>query len=106
MEDDRCPTHGTSSNRSMTIRLFDEVMVETVISDIVEGITDCKDSDMTTIEPLYTTIDPELLEQFVESSTDGSATIDFVHSGCRISVSGCGTVVVCDEHADQILQQR
>lgn len=70
---------------------------------VVAAVSKAVDADPTKIEPLYATIDPDALDQFVQSTgRHGAQSIDkvqFTMEGCTVVVHGSGRVTVTPPEA-------
>lgn len=71
---------------------------ENVSRAVVEAIADAKDvSPLDVNPPLYNTIDPDALEQFVASvdgRTAAAVEVRFTYAGYEVTVTGDGRVAV------------
>lgn len=63
---------------------------------VVSAVADLTDTDPTSLEPLFATIDPDALEALFEPTAGGlersPKRVVFTYSGCDVVVSGDGTV--------------
>ncbi|MBX0296810.1 HalOD1 output domain-containing protein [Haloarcula nitratireducens] len=67
-------------------------LVYPIIEEVAnqEGIT----VDSQRLPPLYETIDPKLLQRFVEMETCKTSTLEFEYYGHRVAVFGDGSIEV------------
>ena len=64
---------------------------------IVTAVSEALDADLTAVDPLYHSIDPDALDTLFESTADehrSVAHISFRHDGCSVTVHGDGEVLV------------
>lgn len=71
---------------------------------VVETVSIATDTDPATIEPLYESVDPDALDEFIRShgtsSIDSDTTASFTFAGYTVSIRSNGTVVVCPTEED------
>lgn len=60
----------------------------------IDALADATGTDPLELEPLYSVIDPEALDQFVAGAADDATSVEFVYDGHDVAVHGDGTVVV------------
>lgn len=70
---------------------------------VVAAVADATDTDPLDLEPLYTRIDPDCLDEiFGDGASDGGRNlgrVSFPMAGCRVVVSADGTVDVTEQDA-------
>lgn len=66
----------------------------------MEEIADREDASHTDFPPLYETLDPQALEELIESVGDNPLTIEFDYNRYTVRVYGNGTVEVRDVDVD------
>ena len=62
--------------------------------EVTRRIAEREGTAVTGLPPLYETIDPDLLETFVESEPGPDASVTFAYCGYRVTVTGDGAVAV------------
>ena len=68
-------------------------MVETtrtVSERVIRAVAETTDTDPATLPPLYESVDPDALNELVDSMSDGE--ISFEHADCEITVDSDGGV--------------
>jgi len=65
---------------------------------IVETVSAATGQEPTSIEPLYSALDPEALELLLYTGRDSNVHITFTFEECTVSVTGHGEVVVEPEN--------
>lgn len=81
----------------------ENVPPDSVSVNVVQRVATTTDRETTELPPLYDTLDPEALDALVDSLTV-SASVEFVYSGCRVTVDAAGNISVdprsrCRENA-------
>lgn len=69
--------------------------IETAVSmKVVERVAAVTDRTVTELPPLHETIDPEALDDVIDSATPDESSLEcrFTYSGCRISITGSGAI--------------
>ncbi|NGM68833.1 hypothetical protein G6M89_07385 [Natronolimnobius sp. AArcel1] len=63
---------------------------------IVDALADATDTDPLELDPLYNVIDPEALDQIVNSDCDqiDQLSVQFVYNGHNVQVQGDGSIAV------------
>lgn len=69
---------------------------------IVASVSTRENVDEMDLPPLYKVIDPDVLNAFIDSPADASATIEFTYYGYDIIVSGDGTILVNEQVAGPV----
>ena len=65
---------------------------------IVETVSAVNGQEPTSIEPLYSVLDPEALESLLYTGRDSNVQITFTFEECTVSVTGHGEVVIKPEN--------
>ncbi|WP_206425016.1 HalOD1 output domain-containing protein [Halosimplex salinum] len=63
---------------------------------IVSAVAERESVSPTDLPPLYTAVDPDTLEMFVESPLTEAVSVEFDYCGYTVDVSGARTVEVCE----------
>ena len=71
-----------------------------VTDEVVSAVAATKGTDPMDLDPLFNAIDPDALDALYERTGFGRAgvpeRVEFVYSGCRVVVSGDGSVTVSE----------
>lgn len=65
-----------------------------VVYALVRAVADRAETEPTALPPLYETIDPDALADFVESAGDETVSVRFTYCGYPVQVAGDGSVAV------------
>ncbi|MFC6825259.1 HalOD1 output domain-containing protein [Halopelagius fulvigenes] len=71
-------------------------------TQIIENIISEINTPSRDLPPLYETIDPEILAEFVNSVEDETTTIMFCYCGHKVTVRGDGEVMVTQRIPSQL----
>ncbi|MCL9814270.1 HalOD1 output domain-containing protein [Natranaeroarchaeum aerophilus] len=66
---------------------------------LIEAVASLRDVDQTTLEPLYNTVDPEVLGSLC-TGTDCSLRISFQYEGYAVTILGDGRIRLVEEPED------
>ncbi|MFC5972906.1 HalOD1 output domain-containing protein [Halomarina salina] len=64
---------------------------------VVSAVSEALDADVTAVDPLYESVDPDALDSLFASATAGNRSttrICFAHDGCSVTIYGDGEVLV------------
>ena len=61
---------------------------------VVETVSAVNGREPTTMDPLYSVLDPDALEALLSSSRAGDVQLSFTFEGCLVTLSSSGDVVV------------
>ena len=64
---------------------------------IVKTLAAATGQDQTTMDPLYSVVDPDALEMLLSTASDSTAEASFPVDGCVVTVAASGAVVVDPE---------
>ncbi|UTF53254.1 HalOD1 output domain-containing protein [Natronosalvus rutilus] len=64
---------------------------------IVSKISDRENTDPINLPPLYEAVDPERLQELVESSPNDTSVAKFTYYGYQINVTGDGKTTIGEE---------
>lgn len=83
--------------------LFDWTKAESVSAAVIDAVAEVTEEEPTEMPALYTVVDPDALNQLVESPETGSVpndlTITFPFDGVRVRLSDSGNGVIRTEPA-------
>lgn len=65
-----------------------------VLDNLVRIVSEATDEDPLEMPPLAREIDPDALEQFIQSSAHPSTRVSFRFNGCEITVNSGGEITV------------
>ncbi|OAQ52985.1 hypothetical protein HTG_09145 [Natrinema mahii] len=61
---------------------------------VIDALADATNTDARELEPLYDVVDPEALDQLVQSGSGADVRVEFEYHGMLVEVRGDGTVTV------------
>lgn len=72
---------------------------ETATWNVIDAISEVTGTPPTELQPLYETIDPDALDQLIESSSENPSrsaetTVSFYHEGCAVTIEAGGQLTV------------
>lgn len=68
-----------------------------VLLDVVERVADRTGTDVTELAPLARTVDPDLLDEFVETDAVRAETnLQFSYEGYEVTVHGDGRIAITE----------
>lgn len=74
----------------------------TMLTSIVRSVASSVGCAPLDLPPLYETIDPEIVANFVDSVSDDSAALAFPYCGHRVIIQGNGDLIVNHKYPENI----
>lgn len=97
------PSQDSSLSSINSELLFDWTSAESVSAAVIDAVAEFTDEEPTAMPALYSTVDPDALDQLVESPGTGPApndlTITFPFNGVGVRLSDSGNGVVRSDPA-------
>jgi len=88
------------ARKSGTVRTqFDHEQTSASMA-VIATLADVLNTDPSDIDPLYSTVDPDALDTFVQvhNRANGDTHVRFTHAGYAITVHSYGVVAITPEH--------
>lgn len=70
---------------------------DSVVVTIVETVAYATDQELTTLPPLFGTVDPESIANLISGSSEGPVEVTFMYIGCQVTISSDGECIVNPE---------
>ena len=69
---------------------------------VIEGVAALSNRDPSSMQPLYTAVDPDALDTIFAPPTDAhqNAHVTFEYEGCQVTVQGDGQVLISKADSD------
>lgn len=59
---------------------------ESVTDGVIEAVSEVSDHDPTSLDPLYSVVDPDALDALFDSGYSGNPQVEFQYDGCKVEV--------------------
>lgn len=59
---------------------------ESVTDGVIEAVSEVSNHDPTSLEPLYSVVDPDALDALFDPGYLGNPQVEFQYNGCRVRV--------------------
>lgn len=70
---------------------------ESVAEGVIEATTEVTNHETTSLDPLYSVIDPDALNALFRPGHSGSPQVTFQYNGCEIQVTSDRNIVIWDD---------
>jgi hypothetical protein len=67
---------------------------EPVTDGVIEAVSEVYDLEPTSLEPLYSVVDPDALDALFKPGDSGYPTVEFRYNGCEVQVTSDRNIVI------------
>lgn len=67
---------------------------EPVTDGVIEAVSEVYDLEPTSLEPLYSVLDPDALDALFKPGDSSNLTVEFRYNGCEVQVTSDRNIVI------------